>query len=97
MRVEWDEEKNRRNEQKHGLSFEDVQGLFLSGDDYLEIYDEEHSAEEERFIAIGLVSRGVVMVVWTERDEDTIRIISARKATSREVDHFNAYMEGFDD
>jgi hypothetical protein len=58
--------------------------LFTSGVDYLELFDSEHSDDEERFIAIGPIRRGLVLVVWTERVEDTIRIISARWATDRE-------------
>jgi uncharacterized DUF497 family protein len=50
---------------------------FRSGDDYLVIFDDAHSDVEERFIAIGLIKRGLVLVVHTEQDDDTIRIISA--------------------
>jgi putative transcriptional regulator len=53
--------------------------------DYLEVYDVEHSDAEDRFIAVGPIARGVVLVVWTERVEDVIRIISARWATKGEV------------
>jgi len=48
---------------------------------------------EDRFISIGVVRRGVVLVVWTERDEDVIRIISARWATSREQQMYRKYTE----
>lgn len=78
------EVKNRANQQKHGVSFEEAKELFVSGVDYLEIFDDVHSDFEDRFIAIGPIEQGVVLVVWTERDEDTIRIISARWATKHE-------------
>ena len=55
-----------------------------SGVDHLEIYDIEHSGDEDRFLAIGPIERGVICVVFTEHDEDHIRIISARPATRRE-------------
>ena len=84
MKVAWDEAKNRVNQQKHGISFDEAKELFVSGVDYLEIFDDAHSDFEDRFIAIGPIERGVVLVVWTERDEDTIRIISARWATKHE-------------
>ncbi|HSR95746.1 MAG TPA: BrnT family toxin [Kofleriaceae bacterium] len=84
MKVEWDEAKNRVNQQKHGISFEEAKELLVSGVDYLEIFDDAHSDFEDRFIAIGPIERGVVLVVWTERDEDTVRIISARWATKHE-------------
>jgi uncharacterized DUF497 family protein len=84
VKVAWDPAKNLANHQNHGVSFEEASDLFLSGADYLEIFDDEHSVAEDRFIAIGPIRRGVILVVWTERDEETIRIISARWATSRE-------------
>lgn len=93
-----DETKNRSNLTKHGVSFEEASELFLSGVDYLEIYDEEHSDAEDRFIAIGPIRRGVVLVVWTERlsmddEENAARIISARWATKREREHYRSSME----
>jgi uncharacterized DUF497 family protein len=82
--VEWDERKNAENQRKHGVSFEEAQQLFVSGVDYLEIFDELHSESEDRFIAIGPIARGLVLVVWTDRDEEVIRIISARWATEQD-------------
>ena len=93
MRVEWDDSKNRANQQKHGLSFEEARELFVSGADYLEIFDLEHSDDEDRFISIGPIRRGLVLVVWTERDEDTIRLISARWATMHEQTLYHQYMD----
>jgi uncharacterized DUF497 family protein len=84
VKVAWDEAKNLANQRKHGVNFQEAKELFVSGIDYLEIFDERHSDFEDRFIAIGPISRGLVLIVWTERDEDTIRIISARWATKRE-------------
>ena len=71
VNFEWDDEKNLINPQKHGVSFEEARGLFESNTDYLEIFDSEHSDFEDRFIAIGPISRGLVVVVYTEREEDT--------------------------
>ena len=91
--VEWNEEKNDANQKKHGVSFEEASELFSSNEDYLELFDDTHSDEEERFISIGPIRRGLVLVVWTERDEDRIRIISARWATKRERKLYAAYLE----
>jgi uncharacterized DUF497 family protein len=91
--VAWDAAKNLANQRKHGLSFEEAQELFLSGRDYLEIFDDAHSDTEDRFIAIGPIARGLVLGVWTERDEDTVRIISARWATKRERSLYVHYLE----
>lgn len=75
---EWDPQKERQNVAKHGVTFKEAKSLFTSKVDFLEIYDLEHSDVEERFIAIGPIGRGLVLIVFTERTEDTIRIISAR-------------------
>lgn len=94
MRFEWDPAKEALNRQKHGLSFGEVTGLFTSGADYLEVHDTNHDDEEDRFIAIGPVVRGVVLVVFTERHENTIRIISARRATKNETALYRKHLEG---
>lgn len=84
MRFEWDPAKDEANRAKHGVSFEEAAELFQSETDYLEIYDEEHSGEEDRFLAIGPIRRGVIVVAYTERDKDVLRIVSARMATRQE-------------
>ena len=86
MKVSWDDAKNVANQRRHGVSFEEASELFTSGVDYLEIFDADHSVEEDRFIAIGPIRRGLILIVWTERDEETIRLISARWATKSEQD-----------
>ena len=85
MQFEWDPTKDKANREKHGLSFHEARDLFTSGNDFLEIYDEEHSDEEDRFIAIGPVRTGVIAVIYTESRDEVIRIVSARKATKKEV------------
>ena len=65
MRFEWDPAKDKDNQAKHGLSFEEAAELFKASADYLEIYDEEHSDEEDRFIAMGPIRRGVIVVAYT--------------------------------
>lgn len=91
MRIEWDPVKSAANVRKHGLSFEMAAELLTSGIDYLEIYDEKHSDDEDRFIAVGPVARGVIVVAYTERDDDLVRIISARMATQNERGHYEEY------
>lgn len=92
MRFEWDPKKESTNREKHGISFGQSTELFTSGRDYLEILD-ERTVAEERFIAVGLIEDGVIVVVFTEREEETIRIISARRATKSEVALYQDYME----
>ncbi len=93
MRLEWDPEKNLANQAKHGISFEEASDLFTSGEEYLELFDAAHSDEEDRFIAIGPIPRGLVLVVWAERDEDVVRIIGARWATKSERNRYHDYMD----
>ena len=93
MKFEWDDAKDRKNQKKHGVSFAEAQRLFESSDDYLEIFDAEHSEAEERFIAIGPIDRGIVVVVYTEREEDLIRIIGARFDNKREQALFRSHMD----
>ena len=81
MRFEWNEEKNRINQKKHGISFETASKVFRDPQ-YIELYDAEHSDSEDRYIAIGLVE-DVLFVVFTERRQ-VIRLISARPATAVE-------------
>ena len=95
MAFEWDEVKNQSNQTKHGLSFAEAKRLFESGDDYLEIFDAEHSEVEDRFIAIGTIKRGIVVVVYTEREEGLIRIIGARMANKREQEFFRSQMDKY--
>ena len=92
MRFDWDQAKNRQNRRRHGVAFEDAQQLLESGADYLEIFDAEHSADEDRFIAVGPTRQGLLVVVWTDRGDDVVRIISARLATKREAEWFRERM-----
>ena len=68
-------------------------GLFESGGDYLEVFDYEHSNFEVRFIAIGAIGPGLIMVVYTEREEDITRIIGARFANKNEQTLCRSHME----
>ncbi len=92
---EWGDAKDLSNQRKHGLSFAEARQLFESGADYLEIFDVEHSEFEDRFIAIGPIDRGLVVVVYTEREEDLIRIIGARLANKHEQALYRSYMDQY--
>ena len=85
MKFEWDENKNRINQNKHGVSFEEVQTVFE--DEYAVLFDDpDHSELEERFLIIGESNvKGICIVSHCYREADEkIRIISARKATRTE-------------
>ena len=81
MRFEWDDEKNKINKLKHGISFETAAAVFKDKH-RLEYFDTNHSEKEDRFITIGLV-HDVIVVVYTYRNP-IYRIISARVATRKE-------------
>ena len=86
---EWDEKKNAINQKKHRISFEEAKTVF---DDVeaLIIDDPDHSIDEERFIILGFSSRANLLVVCHcyRQNDSVIRIISARKATAREVGQY---------
>src|SRR5438876_2074873 len=94
VRVRWDPEKDHANRIKHGLGFDEVAPLFESDTDYLVIYDQEHSDDEDRFLAVGPVARGVITVAYTEPMEDVVRTISARMATRIEEEAFYRQARG---
>lgn len=86
MLFEWDEDKNRRNRSKHGLSFETA-CLVFDDPQQLNLQD-RHVDGEERWQTIGRIGDVLVVLVahtWCEPDgEPVVRIISARKATRLE-------------
>ena len=83
LTFEWDEEKDLLNQRKHGVSFEEAKTIF-NDPRSITIADEQHSDEEDRYLDLGISSRGRLIVVsYTER-EPNIRIISCRKATKSE-------------
>ena len=83
LNFQWDENKARTNLAKHGVSFEEAATAF--GDALsLTIPDPAHSQREDRFIILGMSHQGkLLVVVHTERG-DSIRLISARRASRRE-------------
>nr|CRY96875.1 hypothetical protein [uncultured prokaryote] len=89
IKFEWDENKNRTNQKKHGISFTEAQTVFYDNE-ALVIDDTEHSEEEERFIILGLSSKANLLVVCHcyRASETVIRIISARKATKTESKYY---------
>ena len=85
IRFAWDERKNTANKRKHGIGFEEAEGVFAD-DHALLIDDPDHSDREERFLLLGISAALRVLVVchcYRERD-DVIRIISARRADRSE-------------
>ena len=90
---EWDPSKARANLLKHDISFDEAATVFLDPD-ALDGPDELHSTAEQRFRRLGRSAEGrVLMVAYTLRrsgDAETIRIISARRASRRERTAYSA-------
>ena len=87
LNFDWDERKAATNLRKHGVDFEEAIGAF---DDVhsIDIFDENHSVTEERFIKIGTSYTGRLLVVIYSLREEVIRIFSCREATSEERKYY---------
>ncbi len=82
MQYQWDPEKSEKNYKKHGVKFADAVSVFA--DDCAITIPDDHP-DEERFITLGMDALGrILVVIYTWRAED-IRIISARKATKKQI------------
>ena len=90
MQFKWDARKARRNYVKHRVTFEEAMTVFR---DPLSVtaVDPDHSVREKRFVTFGLSERGVVLQVSHTEQGESIRIISARRATTSET---KIYEEG---
>ena len=86
---EWDENKNKLNQQKHGISFGEAKTVFYDDNARL-IYDPHHSKAEDRFVLLGLSSslRILIVIHVYRKNDEIIRIISARKATKSEIKQY---------
>jgi len=83
MKFEWDETKNKENIRKHGIDFQDVIEMFEHP--MLINLDNRQDYGEDRWIGIGIITNIVAVTIYLEwESEETIRIISARKATRHE-------------
>ena len=92
MEIIWDKKKNLENIQKHNISFKEAETVFYDPNGRL-IADPDHSDKEDRFIILGISKMLHLLVVchcYRENDE-TIRIITARKATKSESKFYGEY------
>ena len=85
IHFDWDERKNRENQRKHKISFEEAQTVFLD-ENAIRYFDPDHSENEDRFLMLGMSFTLRVLVVCHcyKAEEFVIRIISARKANKQE-------------
>jgi uncharacterized DUF497 family protein len=87
IEFEWDENKNKSNRKKHNVWFEEATQVF-DDKNALMFFDKDHSDLEDRFILLGRSLSNVLVVIYCERHKTTIRLISARKATLKEVKNY---------
>ena len=85
INFEWNASKASANLKKHRVSFEEAKSIFYD-ELSVQFFDDAHSKEEDRFLMLGMSSNTHLLIVChcERNDGDTIRIISARRATKRE-------------
>ena len=89
LRFEGDEKKDKANQKKHDVSFEEARTVFYD-ENAIQFYDPDHSDEEDRFILLGLSFKPQVLVVChcIRKSETVVRIISARRADKIEEQEY---------
>ncbi len=90
MQFEWDEAKNLENIRKHEIDFADVPKMF--DNPMLIEPDTRFDYGEDRWFGIGFLGNGIAVVVWTERQNNVMRIISTRKANRYERQRLEQYL-----
>ncbi|MEM9009430.1 MAG: BrnT family toxin [Cyanobacteria bacterium P01_F01_bin.86] len=90
----WDEQKAETNIAKHGVSFEEAKTAFYDPNARV-TYDPDHSQDEDRYILLGISESLRILVVCHlyREDEETIRLISARKATKPERKQYQGFTQ----
>ena len=89
MKFEWDENKNKSNQEKHSIDFNDAKDVF--NDENRKISEDlRHEYGESRWKVIGKIYGSIISVIYTMRDA-AVRIISARKASKKEREKYNGY------
>jgi uncharacterized protein len=91
MKFEWDERKNELNIGKHGFDFADACRVFDLP--MVVDFDDRSDYGEDRWVGTGILDERIVVVVFTEPDRETTRIISLRKALSHERRNYEQYIK----
>jgi uncharacterized DUF497 family protein len=91
MIFEWDPEKDKTNLEKHGIGFDEARHIFAGP--ILTQEDDRRDYRESREVSLGALSPEAVLVVVHTKRGDTIRLISARRANSRERKVFYGHLE----
>ncbi|AWY00432.1 hypothetical protein A8139_10795 [Marinomonas primoryensis] len=91
LKFEWDFDKSVSNIKKHGVSFDEAKTVFT--DEYARLIgDPDHSQDEDRFLLLGIsIESNLLVICHCIREEESIRIISARKADKQERKIYEDY------
>ena len=87
MKFEWDENKNKSNQEKHRIDFDDAKNVFKDENSKVS-QDLRKDYKETRWKIIGKIYGSIISVIYTMRNK-TVRIISARKASKKERQEYN--------
>ena len=90
MQFVWDERKCESNIINHGIDFADAPRLFSAP--VRTVLDIRHDYGEDRWIGIGLLDNRVVVIAFTEPEEDTVRVISIRRGLPHEQKQYEQYI-----
>ena len=92
VRFVWDKAKAAENLRKHGVSFDEASTVFADENARLK-HDPDHSQEEDRYILLGISAKlRMLIVCHVYREEQIIRLVSARKATRNEHKQYGGYI-----
>jgi uncharacterized DUF497 family protein len=96
IQFEWDNNKNILNKKKHKIAFDEARTVFYDPAALI-IHDPDHSADEERFLIMGMLQNLKILVVCHcyKLNDELIRIISARKADKDEIKQYGGKNERF--
>ena len=90
MRYEWDPRKAAANRKDHGVRFADATSVLE--DDFALTREDPDAEDEQRFVTLGMDATGTVLVVvYTYREPDVIRLISAWKANKAQRTHYEKH------
>ena len=89
----WDDRKDRENQRKHGVSFEEATTAFADENARVK-HDPDHSQDEDRFVLLGFSAKlRMIVVAHAHRKEETeVRLVSARKATRKERKQYGQFL-----
>ena len=91
IKFEWNQTKDKANQRKHGVSFKEAKSVFY--DEFaIQFFDEMNSIDEDRFLLLGRSLESNILIVChcirPHESDEIIRIISARRATHKERQHY---------